>query len=62
MSLLGLYFGSTFFSQALSVQNLKTGPPVKQNELEFVMDFFKSNCTRLEARDLDDCLGMLDSD
>ena len=26
------------------------------------MDFFKSNCTRVEARDLDDCLGMLDSD
>lgn len=38
------------------------GPPVKQNELEFVMDFFKSNCTSLEARDLGDCLGMLDFD
>lgn len=38
------------------------GPFVKQNELEFVMDFFMSNCTGLEARDLGDCLGMLDFD
>lgn len=38
------------------------GPPVKQNELKLVMEFFKSNCTRLEARDLGDCLGMLDFD